>query len=271
MATYAIGDIQGCYRALRRLLELIRFNSDRDQLWFVGDLVNRGPENLATLRFIKALESNAITVLGNHDLHLLAIAHGARAVHPEKDTFQDVVDAPDFHALTDWLRQRPLLHHDPSNGFTLVHAGLAPQWNLIKAQQCANEVEKTLRSAHIDDFLANMYGNEPDIWSDNLTGYDRLRVIINSFTRIRYCDATGHQDYRHNREPGSQPAQLRPWFELPTRKNRDLDIVFGHWAALGYTRQAGIYALDSGCVWGGKLTAMNLEIPEKIWQVNCGQ
>jgi len=269
MSIYAIGDIQGCFDPLKKLLELIQFNPDEDQLWFVGDIVNRGPANLETLRFIRDLGDNAITVLGNHDLHLLAIAYGHRDIHHTRDTFHDVIEAPDFDELVDWLRHRPLMHHDASINFTMVHGGLPPQWNLARAQKCANEMQQVLRSDMIDSFLANMYGNKPNIWSDDLKGWKRLRYITNSFTRIRYCERDGREDFKNNRELGTQPEHLIPWFQLPDRKSKDLNIIFGHWAALGHYQEEGIYALDSGCVWGGKLTAMLVQESPEFFQVKC--
>ncbi len=270
MAVYAIGDVQGCFAALRALLEKTAFNADRDRLWFVGDLVNRGPENLHTLRFIRSLGDGAVTVLGNHDLHLLAIAYGHREIHHKEDTLDDVVHAPDFAELVDWLRNRPLLHHDETLGYVMVHAGLPPQWNLACAREYADEVQQVLRSDMIDDFLPNMYGNEPRLWSNDLEGWDRLRCITNSLTRIRYCELDGSQDFRNNREPGSQPAHLHPWFRLPNRRSKDIKIVFGHWAALGQHQEQNVHALDSGCVWGGKLTALRLDDEPGYFQVSCG-
>lgn len=269
MPIYAIGDVQGCFDSLKKLLTLIQFNPDRDQLWFTGDIVNRGPASLETLRFIKDLGDNAITVLGNHDLHLLAVAYGHRKIHHTQDTFHKVIKAPDFDDLIDWLRNRPLLHHDTTNNFTMVHAGLPPQWNLTRAQKCANEVQQVLRSHMVDSFLANMYGNKPDLWSDNLRSWDRLRYITNSFTRIRYCDKEGREDFKSNRQIGTQPGHLMPWFHLPDRKNKELKIIFGHWAALGLHLENNIYSLDSGCVWGGKLTAMRLQHSPAYFQVEC--
>ena len=270
MAVYAIGDIQGCFSSLRELLSDIQFNADRDRLWFVGDLVNRGPENLHTLRFIKALGDHAVTVLGNHDLHLLAVAYGYREIHRTKDTFHDIVAAPDFGELIDWLRHRPLLHHDEELGYVMVHAGLPPQWDLACAGKCAGEVQQLLRGDMIESFLANMYGNKPNLWSDDLESWERLRYITNSLTRIRYCELNGTEDFRNKCEIGSQPDHLHPWFRLPNRQNKDIKIIFGHWASLGQHQEKNIYALDSGCVWGGKLTAMRLDGEPEYFQVDCG-
>ena len=269
MTTYAIGDVQGCFDALMRLLDVVAFNPDQDQLWFVGDLVNRGPKSLETIRFVRNLGDGAVVTLGNHDLHLLAIAYGHRDIHAKNDTMHDVVNAPDFEELCDWLRHRPLLHHDDDLGYTMVHAGLPPQWNLARAQQCANEIQQVLRSDMIDSFLANMYGNKPNKWSNTLTGWDRLRFITNSFTRLRFCDAKGKQNFKYNEGIGTQPGNLMPWFEVPKRKNAKLKIIFGHWAALGHHLAPNIHALDSGCVWGGKLTAMKVTPEPEYFQVSC--
>ncbi len=269
MAVYAIGDVQGCFTALQELLGEIKFNADRDRLWFAGDLVNRGQQNLHTLRFIQALGDNAITVLGNHDLHLLAVAYGHRKIHPTADTFGDVVAAVDFEGLVDWLRNRPLLHHDNQLEYVMVHAGLPPQWDLTFALKCADEVQQALRGDMINSLLTNMYGDEPSLWSNDLKGWGRLRCIINSFTRIRYCELDGTQDFKNKCELGSQPDYLHPWFRLPKRRNMNIKIIFGHWAALGQHQEKNIYALDSGCVWGGKLTAMRVDNKPEYFQVNC--
>ena len=269
MSTYAIGDIQGCYDQLTELLRLIEFKPDRDRLWFVGDLVNRGPKNLEVLRFVKNLGDGAITTLGNHDLHLLAVAYEHRDIHHKNDTFHDIVAASDYRELIDWLRQQPLLHHDETLGYTMVHAGLPPQWNLTRAQQCANEIQQVLRSDMIETFLANMYGNQPARWEETLSGWDRLRFITNSFTRLRFCDAEGTEDFKYNQAIGTQPEHLMPWFQVPGRMNEDLKIIFGHWAALGHYHGDNVFALDSGCVWGGQLTAMKIAEQPEYYQVGC--
>lgn len=258
MATYAIGDVQGCYTELRALLHLIDFNAQQDTLWFTGDLVNRGPQSLTTLRFIRSLGANARAVLGNHDIHLLAVARGHTPARRD-DTFQEILNAPDREALLTWLRHLPLLHHDPQLGYTLVHAGLPPQWDLVTAQRCAQEVERVLQSTQVDDFLIHLYGDGPDLWSEDLTGYERLRFITNALTRLRYCDAQGRSALRVKGPPGTQPEGYRPWFEWPERASRPLNIVFGHWSTLGACAAPGIQALDTGCVWGGALTALCLE------------
>ena len=262
MATYAIGDVQGCYEQLRTLLAQLRFEPRRDRLWFCGDLVNRGPASAEVLRFARGLDDRVVAVLGNHDLHLLAAAYGKRPLRT-KDTFTDVLDAPDGQALIDWLRNRPLLHHDAELGYTLVHAGVPPQWDLDAARRCADEVEQTLRGDHWTELLERMYGDQPERWSESLTGWDRLRVIINCFTRIRYCNRSGRLTMHEKGPPGTQPSDMMPWYAVPERKTRGEAIIFGHWATLqirdrlapGY----GVHHLDTGCAWGGYLTAMRLE------------
>lgn len=260
MAVYAIGDIQGCYEPLRRLLDLVRFDPAADSLWLVGDLVNRGPRSLEVLRLARDLGERAVAVLGNHDLTLLAVAAG-RVKPKRKDTFDSVLQAPDRAELLDWLRRCPLFHHDPALGFTMVHAGLPPQWDLALAQQCAAEVEGVLRGPLGEEFLGKMFGGEPRRWRDDLNGYDRLRFIVNALTRMRFCSPDGVLTFDDKGPLGSQKPGLVPWFMMPDRRSRDLNLVFGHWAALGYYRAPGIFALDSGCVWGNRLTAIRLDEP----------
>jgi bis(5'-nucleosyl)-tetraphosphatase (symmetrical) len=272
MSTYAIGDVQGCFRELQDLLRKIHFNPSQDKLWFSGDLVNRGPESLATLRFVRDLD--AITVLGNHDLHLLAISEGIDK-HGRKDTLDEILNADDSDELLHWLRHRPLLHHDPDTGYVMVHAGLPPQWDLRQACELAAEVEQVLASKHYGDLLDHMYGNTPDVWSDDLRGKDRYRFIINAFTRIRFCDRDGAMDFHQKGPPGSAPASLQPWFTLDSRKTRNNTILFGHWAAIyagniSDFHKYRVYPLDTGCVWGDKLTAMRLE-DGKLFQVPSRQ
>jgi bis(5'-nucleosyl)-tetraphosphatase (symmetrical) len=258
MATYAIGDIQGCYSALQKLLTKIAFNPNEDVLWFTGDLVNRGPESLETLRFIKNLGTRQRTVLGNHDLHLLAVANGA---HPgeKEDTLQSILSAPDRDDLLHWLTQQPLLHHDIKTGFVMVHAGLAASWDLTLAKQLSEEVEGVLQSDKKIEFLQHMYGNYPDRWDNTLTGFERLRCITNYFTRLRFCYADGRIEL-NNKGKIEHAENLFPWFNVPQRKNTNLKIIFGHWAALGgITNTPNTYALDTGCIWGFALSAMRLE------------
>ena len=269
VSCFAIGDVQGCYQPLQRLLAKLRFDPSRDTLWFTGDLVNRGPQSAAVLRLVKSLGNRAITVLGNHDLTLLAVAAGY--VKPKRaDTFSDVLQASDADDLLHWLRQQPLLHHDAELGFTLVHAGLAPQWDLQQALSCSSELENTLRGPQYQDFLAKMFGQRPRAWRDGLSGIERLRFITNCCTRIRYCQLDGSLEFDHKGPLGSQPETLQPWFRLPQRRNHDLNIVFGHWAALGVMREPGLIALDSGCVWKQQLTAVQLDDPGlNLTRVDC--
>jgi bis(5'-nucleosyl)-tetraphosphatase (symmetrical) len=268
MPTYAIGDVQGCYDELRQLLDTLRFDPGIDTVWFTGDLVNRGPDSLATLRFVKQLGAHAVTVLGNHDLHLLAVAHGHLRYH-RKDSFHDVLIAPDRDELLDWLRHQPLLHHDAGLGYTMIHAGLPPQWDFVTAQRCAAELEETLRGKDYVTYLGKMYGNEPDRWSETLTGWKRLRFITNCFTRLRFCDGMGRLALEEKGAPGSQPAGYRPWFTVPGRASADLKLVFGHWSTLGPCAEPNVFPLDTGCLWGGKLTALRLDGPPQWVSIDC--
>lgn len=268
MAVYAIGDIQGCYEELQSLLELIQFNPQHDQLWFAGDLVNRGPKSLETLRFIKGLGDRAASVLGNHDLHLIAAAHGY-PINPDDHTLDAILRAPDRDELIDWLRRQPLLHHDDTLGYTMIHAGLPPQWDLALAQQCAHEVESALRGDNVVDFIEHMYGNKPRHWSNKLSGWKRMRFTVNCLTRLRFCDDQGRLALKYKGPPGSQPPEYRPWFELPDRKSRDLNIVFGHWSTLGKRDDPGIFPLDTACLWGGELTALRLDTTPQWFGLPC--
>ncbi|MEW6353042.1 MAG: symmetrical bis(5'-nucleosyl)-tetraphosphatase [Pseudomonadota bacterium] len=268
MAVYAVGDVQGCFDELLELFEAIDFDARRDEVWFCGDLVNRGPRSLEVMRFVKGLGERAVTVLGNHDLHLLAVAHGCEHRRPG-DTFDDVLNAPDRAELLDWLRRRPLLHHDETLGCTLIHAGLPPQWDLARAQACAAEVEAALRGPNYGAFLQHMYGDQPQCWSDDLGGWERLRFIVNCFTRLRFCDARGCLALQEKGPPGSAPAPYRPWFTLPERRSRGARILFGHWSTLGACEDDGAYSLDSGCLWGGKLTALRLDGRPEWTSVQC--
>lgn len=268
MAIYALGDVQGCYEPLQRLLEVVRFDPAQDTLWFAGDLINRGPHSLEVLRLVYSLGESAVVVLGNHDLTLLAVAEGFKEPR-QKDTFLSVLDAADRDRLLTWLRRRPILHHDAQLGFTMVHAGLAPQWNLDQVLSCAAEVESALHGSDYRNFLAHMYGSEPRVWRDDLQGMERLRFIVNCLTRIRFCTAEGALSFDQKGPPGSQPDGLWPWFKVPGRRNADLNVIFGHWSSQGFYREPGIYALDSGCVWGNKLTALRLDGPEEVYSVDC--
>lgn len=266
MAIYAIGDIQGCFDELLKLLDTISFNEQSDQLWFAGDLVNRGPKSLETLRFVKSLGNSAITVLGNHDLHLL-VASCAPKIANKKDTLLPVLEAPDRDELIHWLRHRPLFHFN--DDFCLVHAGLPPQWDFNKTKKMALLAEQVLKGPDYQVFLKQMYGNKPNLWSSGLKGVEKLRFIINCFTRMRYCDVNGRLDFIHSGPPGTQPGNLIPWFEAPKRKNADMRIIFGHWSALGYYEGSNCYAIDTGCLWGGQLTALKLGEQVQRFSIDC--
>ncbi len=269
MAVYAIGDVQGCFAELQALLAKIKFNPDQDTLWFTGDLVNRGPDSLGVLRFVKSLGDRQITVLGNHDLHLIALVYGVKEAHAS-DTLDAILQAPDRDDLIDWLRHCPLLHYDASLNYVMTHAGLAPMWTLQQALSLAKEVEKVLQSDEIISLLENMYGNQPDHWNDQLSGYARLRCITNYLTRMRFCYADGRLDLSYKGEIAGKPEALLPWFSLPSRQNTNEKIIFGHWASLqGESLVPNVFALDTGCVWGNCLTAMRLEDGERV-QVSCG-
>ena len=265
MATYAVGDIQGCGNEFQQLLEHMRFDPAQDKLWLVGDLVNRGPDSLQVLRFIKSLGDCAITVLGNHDLHLLAVAEGVAELH-HTDTLDEVLNAPDREELLAWLRRQRLLHAE--NGYVLVHAGLLPQWSVAQAASLAREVESALRGPDYVAFLERMYGNAPHGWDDGLTGYKRLRVIVNAFTRMRICTPQGEMEFRFKGELENIPAGYLPWYEVPKRKSHDAAVIFGHWSALGLKLEPRVIALDTGCLWGGPMSAIRLE-DRQLFQVAC--
>ncbi len=268
MTTWAIGDVQGCCDALKRLLDKLRFDAARDRLWFCGDLVNRGGQSLETLRLVKSIDAASVVVLGNHDLSLCAIA--ARKEEEQRKTnaeLQRVLFASDGSALIDWLRKRPLFHQDKALGYAIVHAGLAPKWTLAIAARRAREVEKRLRGPNHRKLLRQMYGNKPAAWSPKLDGVDRLRAIINVMTRLRYCDVRGRIAFDEKGAPGTQPDGLYPWFEVPGQVERELPVICGHWSTLGLVIGMGIRALDTGAVWGGKLTALELGGDGRIVQV----
>ena len=256
MAIYAVGDVQGCHAELVRLLEIIDFDSAQDRLWLVGDLVNRGPDSLAVLRLVKSLGEAAITVLGNHDLHLLAVAENLASLS-RSDTLDEVLNAPDRDELLDWLRHQRLLHVD--GDFVLVHAGLLPGWTIEQAAELAHEVEAVLRGSDHAKFFAHMYGNQPKAWSDDLTGYKRLRMITNALTRMRICTDNGEMEFRFKGEYPDIPAGYRAWYEIPGRASSKSTVIFGHWSALGLMVSDNVIALDTGCLWGGPLTAIRLE------------
>jgi bis(5'-nucleosyl)-tetraphosphatase (symmetrical) len=267
MAVYAIGDIQGCLDELHGLLERLRFDPQRDQLWLTGDLVNRGPDSLGTLRFVRGLGESAVTVLGNHDLHLLATAAGHGGSGQDPGTRQ-VLAAPDCDELLQWLRSRPLIHRDRALGWTMVHAGLVPDWDADTAESCAGEVSQALATDPAAVF-AQMYGNEPTRWSPALEGGERLRFIINCCTRLRYVDADGAMLLKFKGPPGEAPAMAMPWFRHPARASANERIVFGHWSTLGYLRENGVASLDAGCVWGGRLCALRLDREEAPEMFDC--
>ena len=265
MVDYVIGDIQGCYQPLQRLLNKLEFNDRSDRLWFVGDLVNRGPESLAVLRFIQQLPIKPRITLGNHDLHLLALLFGGQPKNNSDDTLNDILMAPDREEIGHWLRHQSILWHDLALNVVMCHAGISPSWDLNQAKTLALELENALQGEHYRDFLTHMYGNEPDHWSDNLTKMARLRVICNYFTRMRFCDAKGHLRLTYKGTLSNAPAHLYPWFNVPNRKHISADIVFGHWAALeGQCSVPHIHALDTGCFWGGPLTALRLQDQQRF-------
>ncbi|MDP3538450.1 MAG: symmetrical bis(5'-nucleosyl)-tetraphosphatase [Azonexus sp.] len=266
MATYAIGDIQGCYDSLCRLLDLCDFDPTADRLWLVGDLVNRGPKSLETLRLIKSLGAAAVTVLGNHDLYLLMVAEGGAKFRGKDDTLQEILDAPDCAELLDWLRRQPLCFTEGE--YCLVHAGLLPQWTAAKARQLSLEVEAALQGPDYREFILNLWGSEPAGWSDELAGWPRLRVIVNAMTRMRFCTLDGVMEFKVKGKLSNAPAGHLPWFDLPDRQSAESVLVTGHWSALGLKITPNLLALDSGCLWGGHLTALRLE-DRRIFQVDC--
>jgi bis(5'-nucleosyl)-tetraphosphatase (symmetrical) len=262
MAVWAIGDLQGCYGVTQRLLEKIRFDPAQDRLWFCGDLVNRGGESLETLRLVHSLREHSVVVLGNHDLSLLAISE--RTADDQRKVNQDlqrILFADDRDTLIDWLRHRPLLHSDRTLGWMMIHAGLAPKWTTVHAEKHAQEIERRLRSDGRRKLLRNMYGDYP-AWSPALRGVERERAIINIFTRMRYCSTRGRIAFNEKGAPGTQVSGLYPWYEVPGRAERDLKIVCGHWSTLGLFIGHGVHAIDTGAVWGGKLSALQLDTDE---------
>jgi bis(5'-nucleosyl)-tetraphosphatase (symmetrical) len=265
MATYAIGDVQGCMRELEALLATLPFDAGRDRLWFVGDLVNRGPASLEVLRFVRDLGDRAITVLGNHDLHLLCLAEGFARRRPD-DTLDAVLSAPDRAGLLAWLRARPMIHAEGEH--VLVHAGLLPQWDLPKAIELGREVGGALRGPGYPELLSTLYGSQPDAWDDGLRGPDRMRVIVNAMTRMRFCTESGVMDFSAKGGIDAAPAGHRAWFEVPGRRSAASTVVCGHWSALGLRIAPRLMALDTGCVWGGSLSAVRLD-DRRIFQVKC--
>ncbi|HWQ39013.1 MAG TPA: symmetrical bis(5'-nucleosyl)-tetraphosphatase [Burkholderiales bacterium] len=265
MATYAIGDLQGCFDSLQQLLSEIGFNGARDRLWFVGDLVNRGPQSLECLRFVRSLGDRAVTVLGNHDLHLLAVAEGFGRIHAS-DTLDAILTAPDREELLAWLRARPMLHVE--GDAVMVHAGLLPAWDVARARELAAEVEEALRGPRYRALIQHMYGSQPDRWEERLGGHDRLRVIINAMTRLRICTPDGRMELSFTGTLAQVPSGYLPWFLVPGRKSAGATVVCGHWSALGLRIERNLLALDSGCLWGRGLSAVRLE-DRKACQVRC--
>jgi bis(5'-nucleosyl)-tetraphosphatase (symmetrical) len=265
MSTYAIGDLQGCYDDFRRLLDRLSYEPSGDRLMLAGDLVNRGPQSLACLRFARDNVGSVVSALGNHDLHLLACATDRRRLKPG-DTLAEILDAPDAAELLDWLATQPLAVHDEQRALLMIHAGLPPQWTLPQTLALAAEASAMLASADRADFFAHMYGNQPSAWSDELSGWERSRFVINCFTRLRYCSPRGELAMKPKGAPGSQPEGLLPWFAVPGRRSAGTRIVFGHWSTLGkvHWSQHNVWGLDTGCVWGAKLTALNVDTGELI-------
>ncbi|MEO8248882.1 MAG: symmetrical bis(5'-nucleosyl)-tetraphosphatase [Burkholderiales bacterium] len=269
MGLYLIGDAQGCDSALGRLLDDIGFSPSRDRIYLLGDLVNRGPESARVLRRIAGYGAAARCVLGNHDLHLLGVAAGARSAG-RKDTLQTVLDAPDRAAMLDWLKQQPLAIFE--HGWLMVHAGVLPQWSVELTLELAREVEAALRGTASDDFLQSMYGNLPAQWTSDLSGIERLRVTVNALTRLRFCTADGVMEFNISAGPETALPGYLPWFDVPRRKTEDTPIAFGHWSALGYLDRPNLVSLDTGCVWGRRLSALRIgatPIERELFQIDC--
>ena len=279
MALYLIGDVQGCNNALQRLLDEISFSASRDTLYFLGDLVNRGPDSAGVLRRLMAFGTAAQCVLGNHDLHLLAVAHGVRKSH-RKDTLQEILGAPDRNTMLDWLRwqRMAILENINNHEVLMVHAGVLPSWTASKTIALANEVESVLRGPELSNFLSQMYGDEPAVWNESLTGNARLRVIVNALTRLRFCDSNGQMDFSSKEGAGAKPKGYSPWFELSGRQTAHITVAFGHWSTLGWLGRTDVLSMDTGCVWGGCLSALRLGgtktktvLAQKLIQVKCSQ
>ena len=263
MATYAVGDIQGCYDSLLCVLDQCQFNPSVDKLWVAGDIVNRGPKSLKTLRFLHSLGDAVVAVLGNHDLHLLATAFGCRSYN-NRDTLEKILKAPDRDQLLHWMMHRKLVHHDPGLGFTMVHAGIPPQWSIEDALQRAAEIEAILQGKKFERYFETLYGNKPDKWDDDLKGPDRWRVITNYFTRMRFCTKKGRLELTCTQPATSPPKGFAAWYSFENRVAKNDRILFGHWASLqGVTNTPNVFALDTGCVWGGQLSMMRLE--DQAW------
>ena len=268
MATYAIGDLQGCFTELEKLLTKIKFDPNHDEVWFVGDLVNRGPQSLESIQFVRQLGTSAKCVLGNHDVHLIACYVGAQTCKPTS-SLQQILTHIEADKIINWLREQPLMYVDSKLDWIMVHAGLLPQWDLSTAQDCAQQVENLLRSDNYAEFLIQAYGDEPKQWQSELNDIDRWRLILNAFTRIRMCDHEGNIDLDYKGPLGKQPKHLYAWFDVP-RKSQDLKIIFGHWSALGLKNKNNLLALDTGCLWGNQLTAARIDVePVEIYQIDC--
>ena len=269
MAIYAVGDLQGCLVPFEELLDTLNFKENKDQIWLTGDLVNRGPESLETLRLVKKLGDSAITVLGNHDLHLLALDAGVRKSRQD-DTLLPILEAADREELINWLRHRPLLHYDRSLKTLMTHAGVYPRWSFKQLVERVGEVEEILRGKHHQIFLKKMYGNAPSHWREDLKKWQRARFITNALTRMRFCHKDGALDMDEKGSPDKRQEEIIPWFEFPKRKCQKWRIVFGHWSAVGFQNMGNVISLDSGCVWGGKLTAVRLDSNKlEVFSVKC--
>ena len=266
MAVYAVGDVQGCFDELMKLLDHIKFDPTVDQVWLAGDLVNRGPNSADVLRFARDMGPERVkVVLGNHDLHLLANAAGVNEYQHRMDTMESVLEADDRDELVSWLRQQPLFYHDENLAFSMVHAGIPAQWSIAECRQYAKEVEAVLQSENWQAFFQNMYGNEPQQWSEKLTGWDRLRYITNCFTRLRYCHSDGRLALKYKGHPQDRPDHQLSWFDMPNRKSNDDNVVFGHWSTLGTGQYGKVFSLDSGAVWGELLTAVRIDQQPYQW------
>ena len=266
MAIYAIGDIQGCYDELARLIDRLRFDPSRDELWFVGDLVNRGPRSVDVLRFVRGLENSSTVVLGNHDLHLLAARE-----NPDRadDCLRQILAADDADELLDWLCHQPLAHYRPDLNTLMVHAGIDPAWDPLTVIKLAREVEQILRSTARTEFFQAMYSNTPAHWSAELTGIERIRYIVNCLTRIRFCHPDGTLDFKQKGPPDKVKTPLIPWFDLPNRASQSVRVVCGHWSALGLLQRPDVLMIDTGCVWGNQLTAVRLDGPTKVFSIEA--
>ncbi len=265
MATYAIGDIQGCFSHFKNLLSIINFNSHKDRLWLVGDIVNRGPESLKTLKYIKNLGKSVTMVLGNHDIHLIKLA-GGNENQKNGDTLSETLASPDIQEIIDWLRKKPLFHYEED--YAMVHAGILPQWDISQTVALANEVEEQLSGNEWRVFLPEVYGDYPNFWNENWTGYTRFRVIINALTRLRTCTSDGKMDFEYKGGLDQIPKQRMAWFDIPGRKTKKINVVFGHWSSIGLHTKNNATCLDTGCVWGRSLSALRLE-DQRVFQTDC--